>query len=227
MKNMLNKAEKILGVILSISVFLFLLTSALHVVSFDMRIYEQAFERYGIAEDLDVDIDTLMVYTDLLTSYLKGEVDSPNLITTVRGVEGPLYGEREILHLVDVRDLFALSFTVRNISMAIALASLALILKARAVSGAARAYMYSSLAIMSLLLLLGILAAVDFERYFTYFHLISFSNDLWLLDPATENLIRLFPEPFFADVALRVAVRTMGLFAGSSLVSFVLVRKSR
>ena len=51
---------------------------------------------------------------------------------------------------------------------------------------------------------LGALAATDFSDLFIQFHLLSFSNDLWLLDPRTDNLIRLFPQEFFLDAAMRI-----------------------
>ncbi len=56
---------------------------------------------------------------------------------------------------------------------------------------------------------LGALAATDFSDLFLEFHLLSFSNDLWLLDPRTDNLIRLFPQEFFLDAAMRVVVFTV------------------
>ncbi|MDD2471668.1 MAG: DUF1461 domain-containing protein, partial [Dehalococcoidales bacterium] len=40
--------------------------------------------------------------------------------------------------------------------------------------------------------------------------LISFSNDLWLLDPAKDYLIMMFPQGFWADAALLVAALTAG-----------------
>jgi integral membrane protein (TIGR01906 family) len=63
------------------------------------------------------------------------------------------------------------------------------------------------------ILLIGLLALgsmVDFEALFLQFHYLSFSNSLWLLDPATDRLIQLFPEGFFYDAALRIGLQTVG-----------------
>lgn len=38
------------------------------------------------------------------------------------------------------------------------------------------------------------------------FHHIFFNNDLWLLDPATDLLINIVPEPFFVDTASYIAL---------------------
>ena len=47
---------------------------------------------------------------------------------------------------------------------------------------------------------LAIAFAVDFTRCFTIFHEIFFTNDLWIFDPATDYMIRMLPEGFFADM---------------------------
>jgi integral membrane protein (TIGR01906 family) len=45
-------------------------------------------------------------------------------------------------------------------------------------------------------------ALIDFNSIFYIFHILSFSNDLWLLDPATDYLIMMFPSGFFFDGAI-------------------------
>ena len=37
------------------------------------------------------------------------------------------------------------------------------------------------------------------------FHHIFFNNDLWMLNPDTDLLINIVPEPFFMDTAARIA----------------------
>ena len=47
---------------------------------------------------------------------------------------------------------------------------------------------------------------VDFSKYFVYFHLILFDNDLWILDPKTDLLIQMMPESFFVDMAIKIGL---------------------
>ena len=57
------------------------------------------------------------------------------------------------------------------------------------------------LAPLALLVPLGafaIWAAADFSGAFTFFHHLLFTNDLWLLDPQTDLLIRICPSSMFA-----------------------------
>ena len=46
-----------------------------------------------------------------------------------------------------------------------------------------------------------ILACIDFNSLFVLFHQVAFRNDLWLLDPQTDLLIRLMPIEFFISYA--------------------------
>lgn len=43
----------------------------------------------------------------------------------------------------------------------------------------------------------GILAAADWEWFFTAFHRLFFRNDYWLFDPLTDPVINLLPDLFF------------------------------
>ena len=51
---------------------------------------------------------------------------------------------------------------------------------------------------------LGMLFA--FNKMFLLFHLISFNNDYWILDPYTDYLLILYPYPFWFNVCIRVAI---------------------
>ena len=48
--------------------------------------------------------------------------------------------------------------------------------------------------------------STDFTKYFVIFHHIFFNNDLWMLNPDTDLLINIVPEPFFMDTAARIAM---------------------
>jgi len=208
-------------VFLAIAVFVGLLSTSILGVSFDRDFYAAQYSALGVPEDLRVDLPTLMGYTEVLILYLQGEVPSPNVVATVRGRNGLLYGEREVKHLRDVRELFALTFLVRNVSVVVLMLLLLFLLWLRNLSRGASGYLYGSAVIFGLLLIGGILAALDFTRYFTLFHLLTFDNDLWLLNPATEYLIRMVPEPFFMAAALRIAILTVGKFALIGIVALV------
>ncbi len=53
----------------------------------------------------------------------------------------------------------------------------------------------SALFFAILAVLAGIIST-DFNKYFIIFHHIFFNNDLWMLNPDTDLLINIVPEPF-------------------------------
>lgn len=79
----------------------------------------------------------------------------------------------------------------------------------------------------ALALVVGGIISTDFSKYFVVFHRIFFNNDLWILDPATDMLINIVPEPFFMDTALRIGI----LFAVMTLLflsgNFLLWKRSK
>ena len=46
----------------------------------------------------------------------------------------------------------------------------------------------------------GVMVAIGFESTWERFHELAFTNDLWLLNPRTDHLIQMFPEPFWQDM---------------------------
>lgn len=75
--------------------------------------------------------------------------------------------------------------------------------------------------------LLALICALDFNRAFIAFHHLFFTNDLWLLDPATDLMIRLLPETFFAQVAGRAALLALLGPAGALVLGVLLNRIGR
>jgi integral membrane protein (TIGR01906 family) len=62
---------------------------------------------------------------------------------------------------------------------------------------------------IALLIIVGIVALVNFDWLFLGFHRLFFGSDTWILNPATDYLIMMFPEGFFSDAALFVVTATV------------------
>lgn len=113
-------------------------------------------------------------------------------------------------HFADVRGLFLLDFAV--LAVTALLAVLLLILYKR---GRLRFYRFggrgpgfwADVLAAGLVLAVGGLAALDFNRAFTVFHAIFFpGKDNWLFDPATDQIILVMPETFFRNCAILIGV---------------------
>jgi hypothetical protein len=57
---------------------------------------------------------------------------------------------------------------------------------------------------IALLLAVGVAALANFDWLFLGFHRLFFRSDTWILNPATDYLIMIFPEGLFYDIGLYV-----------------------
>jgi integral membrane protein (TIGR01906 family) len=67
---------------------------------------------------------------------------------------------------------------------------------------------------------------VGFEQLFLQFHLLSFSNDLWQLNPATDRLIQMFPLGFWFQVSLAIGVFTILEGAAIAFAGYYYLRRA-
>lgn len=199
----------VMGIILSIV----LLFTATELVSFNMDHYLTQFERNNVPEVTGMDMENLEYTMEDMFRYLRG--DDRHLLDTEAyfGDElRPVYGEREIHHMVDVRDLFVAGQNIRNLGALafILLMALMVYLDNRWKRNIWNLLFYTMLGNILFFGVLAFLMYVDFNRYFVIFHLIFFDNDLWLLNPQTDTLIQMVPQPFFYNTAYKIT----GIYAG-------------
>lgn len=118
-------------------------------------------------------------------------------------------------HFADVRVLFILDLAVLAVTV-LFLLGLRIVCKRRGEAlprlGGRTPAFWAACGLGGLILLVGALAATDFDRAFTVFHGIFFpGKDNWLFDPATDPVIVLLPEAFFRNCAIAIGVSLLGL----------------
>lgn len=186
----------------------------------EYRFYEREYEKYQVADSLDMEMDDIMDVTEKMMAYLIGEREELSVITDVDGRTQDFFNEQDRFHMGEVKGLFLGGLRIRNIlaGAGVALIVLLALWKAELGKILPRAY-FIALGISFLLTaVLGILFASDFNKYFTIFHEIFFDNDLWMFDPATDYMIRMLPEGFFYDFVIRIG----SVFAGGLVLAGVL-----
>ena len=120
--------------------------------------------------------------------------------------------------MVDVRDLVWRIFDYQTALLAAFAIGIALTLAERSSGRLMRlAKRLMAGAAFALLLLLSLLIAtiLDFPSLFLSFHLVSFTNLGWILDPRTDYMIRLFPYGFWYNAGVSLVLRTL---VGATLV---------
>lgn len=139
-----------------------------------------------------------------VTDYLKGRSDSAQIEIIADREVIPAFSQRELLHLEDIRGLVRLANVLRYAALGLVFISLLVFLFIRKVSPdflnrikPQKALLIALWAMFGAAALLIAWGVIDFNSLFYAFHRVLFRNDLWLLDPSQDLLLRLMPSSFF------------------------------
>ena len=188
--------------------------------------FEKEYRKYQVLEQVPMEMDDLLYVTDEMMEYLKGEREDLTITATIDGEEQEFFNEKEKRHMVDVQDLFLGAVRLRRCAAGSAALAAAFLFWKGQGQTLFRMLQWSFGLLIGGIVGLALLAATDFTKYFTYFHLLFFNNDDWILDPDTDLLINIVPEGFFRDTAVSIAV----LFFAVSFLLWLgagLLRKKR
>ena len=195
------------------------ITSVEAVVYWTPGYFEKEYAKYNVLDSLpSMTMNDLLHVTDEMMDYLRGDRDDLHVTTTMGGEQREFFNEREIAHMEDVQVLFLKALSIRRICLVLGAGLLILMAATKARMGRVLPpflCMGTGL-FFALITVLGLIISTDFTKYFIMFHHIFFTNDLWILDPATDMLINIVPEGFFMDTAARIAL----LFGSLSLILF-------
>jgi len=186
-----------------------MLTASLSAAANSPWLYHYGFDKYDISRVTGLDTSELDRIAEGLIGYFNSGEEYISLTVTKNGESFELFNEREVGHLKDVKGLFRLGYYALLGALVYALAYFGIAFywwrDRRRLAWGLVGGGGLTLAVM---MALGLFIAVDFDRFFLQFHLLSFTNDLWMLDPATDYLIMLFPRGFWLDAALFCAIAT-------------------
>lgn len=198
-------------------------------VALNPRYYQRKWAGLNVAAECGMTPDELNNAGRILLAYLSGKISSPQTFVMIEGSQRPLFNDRELLHLRDVRALFQLGLVGIKLAWAATLLGLAYFLACflvwrdgYTVRALASVLKISGLLCAAILAVLSIPAVFDFDGWWTGFHLVTFNNDLWRLDPGRDWLIRMFPEEFFSSAVTTIAMYS-ALLSCCYLVSGLLV----
>ena len=205
---------------------LFLFTTTLRLGVGEMRIYEYGIDKYNISETTGIEkAELLKVYRGLIY-YFNSDEESAQVMVAKNGKEFGIFNKRELAHLKDVKGLIQLGYHVQEgtlIYIIIYACVVSLWGRRRSWKKLARVVRIGSGATIALMFILGVGALFGFQQLFIQFHLLSFSNTLWILDPTKDYLLMMFPGGFFYDAALfgTTAIAVEALILGGIAQGFL------
>lgn len=222
--NKLTWITNILACLMIVLAALGSLCGALTQMAFDPQFYDgmsrQAVAQTLGAEDAEAQVTAYIGLTDEeqgafaqeMVSFLKGETP----------LQPDVLNEKEQQHMLDVRALVLLAQRASQMFMTLA-AGLAVVI---AWTGAQnkRKGMPLGMLIGLGVIALGVFGAYallntqGFEALFIRFHEIFFTNDLWLMNPETDILIRMMPQRLFERAGMELVRLALMSFAVTNIL---------
>ena len=191
-----------------------LLTGGIAIAVNSQWFYEYGFDRYDIGQTTGLEDSQLSKAAGGLIDYFNSGDEYIDLTITKDGQPFTLFNQKEIEHLKDVKGLIWLDYWVLAATggyvLLYAVVSLCWLTEESRRQLAAATVGGSGLT-LGIMLAMGLIAVIDFDWFFLQFHLISFANDFWQLDPSKDYLIMLFPGGFWSDAAIFCAISTVVL----------------
>ena len=180
-----------------------LLTASLGGAVNSLWLYKYGFQKYDVSQTTGLAEVELETAATGLISYFNSDDEDITLTVVKDGEPFELFNEREVAHLRDVKNLIWLDycFLLGTLIYILGYAGFSLI-RGKDWRWLAWGVVWGSGITLALILALGLGILVGFDQLFWQFHVISFANELWQLDPARDYLIMLFPRDFWYDAAL-------------------------
>ncbi|MFQ6027083.1 MAG: TIGR01906 family membrane protein [Dehalococcoidia bacterium] len=209
----MTRTNRVLNLLFILAVPLFLITASVTWAVNDAGLYNRGFEKYQISRYTGITNHDLRQAGADIRHYFNSGEEPLALRARVQGVEREIFNQREVAHMHDVKGL------IRGVYWFTALSAVYILGFVAAgywryrnsfTQRLARLFLWGSGVTVGLVVAVGLFALVGFNSLFLIFHQISFSNNLWQLDPRTDYLIIMFPLGFWFDATIRVALSSVG-----------------
>jgi len=198
-----------------------LISAAVNFEFNSLWLYRNGFEKYNVSEATGLDKAELEKVAGGLIDYFNSRDEYISLTVVKDGEPLELFNQREVAHLKDVKALMQLNHRLL-LGTAVYVGVYAGISlfwrRKRYRRQLAWATVIGSSIALGMIIALGAGSMLlDFSELFTRFHFVAFTNELWMLDPATDYLIMLFPEGFWYDSAVllgQITAAAAGILCG-------------
>jgi len=189
-----------------------LITTNIRVAANEPRLYDYSVDRFDAAAKADIPEAELKWANRELIRYLNNDEQLVRIeVRDNSGAQVPLFNPQERAHLADVKDLFQKVFLVQQATLAYVLVILMTVFLWAGETSLRRlaAALFSASGLtLALVAGVGLAAFIGFDDFWLRFHFLAFANDFWLLDPARDHLIQMFPRDFWYGVTLLIGAFT-------------------
>lgn len=182
----INFNGRILKYFLIAFLALFLILLPFRILVFNHTYYDLELEKLGVSRDVN-NSQIVLNETIQLLKYGEPPVEE--------------YGQRENLHLLDVKRVLDLFFVLFGLSLLMVIVLSFTMIRADKKLFCISLF-FGSLIALVLVVLLALFFIFGFQTSFEIFHKLFFQPGTYIFNPDTELLKAMFPDEFFSDFAV-------------------------
>ena len=200
------------------ALFIFSILAIIFYNCFNLNFYKNFYEKENLAPSINTTNSELINNTENLLAYLK---DNTSLNKN-------WFSDKDILHMIDVKNLYNVSFKVMTFCLIIFVITTIIIIitkKTKTLLYITKTFNKTLVIFILLIAILAGIIAYNFNSFWIRFHTILFSNDLWLLSPDESNLIKMVPEEFFISLITRIIIHIFIVFTLLLITNIIVKRK--
>ena len=206
---------------LALPVLLF--TSAVRLLAVDTAFAERGLREHGAAAATGLALAELDRAAEAIVRYFEDDAETLRIVVSDGQGELALFNAVETQHMRDVKALMRALFRANEAALGFVLAyagAAVLWSGERTARQLAKRTLAAVGVGVAAALAVGALAlALGFDRFWSQFHEIAFTNDFWRLDPARDRLIQMYPEPFWREASLIAGGLTLGAAAALAMLA--------
>lgn len=154
--------------------------------------------------------DERLKWSNLSIAYLMNGSDISFFDTYKLPDGSPLYNDRELSHMDDVKSLIRKALLVWNLSGFIFLVGVYLTFRSGNYKSLRQGFLKGGFLTIGIIAAILLSVTINFDAFFTQFHSLFFKGDSWIFY-YTDTFIRLFPIRFWQDCFIYVGVISLAL----------------
>ena len=219
-----RKQSHLLAFFFMVVTALFILSASIAVPILSKGFYKQEVKRLNLVEETEYSEKTILTAYSEMLDYCNGFREEFSV-----GELG--FSKEGASHFADCRKLFILDRVVLEVTAVIGIlwAILRRFVRVRPAYWKGHSPLfYGAIFLLATFLLIGGLAALNFDKFFVIFHAVLFPGKTnWLFDPWVDEVINILPETFFMHAGFFIVILILVLASAFILGDLVFAKKRK
>lgn len=219
----MKKINKVIIFFLTLSIFLISVLASVTTSVFELNFYSEAQKKYDVAQKMNLSQKQVNEATTVALLYTKGLTNNLEYNVKIEDQVYDVYSTQDKEHMIDVKNLYTGVYRVLVISaVVLMISSVILFIKRKKINKFSSTLLFNKLSLYTLIAVgfLALFAWVNFDQFWTMFHKVFFTNDLWLMNPRKDALVNLFPANLFMDLVFKIIFRFIFIFGLVNIAAY-------